>query len=160
MARHGLRAGVGDAWAKNESGEPIRFPVSRVRSFEPWQRPRDVASGARRKSGAVIRPTYACQVESFLLPSAHYLHTPLDEDSQVPIGTSTPDASAANLCPDSAGPQPSRRRADPAGGTSALHGNLSWRNGEPWPKTRLLLKEGFTASFTKWTIPAGRSSSV
>jgi hypothetical protein len=61
------------AQAKNENGEPIWFPVSPFCLFTPWQRPRDVASGTHRKSGAVIRPTYACQVESFRLPSAHFL---------------------------------------------------------------------------------------
>jgi hypothetical protein len=70
-------------WPQNEDGEPILVPRF-VSSFfyQPWQRPRNVASGAHRKSGVIIRLSYACPVEPYLLPSACFLLTPLHDELQ------------------------------------------------------------------------------
>jgi hypothetical protein len=65
------------------TGNHFWFPASFVdRFFAPWQRPRGVASSAHRKSGVVICLSYACPVESFLLPSAYFLSTPLQLELQ------------------------------------------------------------------------------
>ena len=74
---------VGMSWPQNESGEPILAPrFFRSLSHVPWQRPRNAASGAHRKSGVIIRLSYACTVESYLLPSACSLLTPLHDELQ------------------------------------------------------------------------------
>ena len=69
--------------AKNENGEPFLVPrLVSVLSFAPWKRPRNVATGAHRKSGVVICLSYACPVELYLLPSACLLFTPLQGELQ------------------------------------------------------------------------------
>ena len=83
--KRGAWAGVGKLWPTNENGEPILAPpLISSPSYVPWQRPRNAASGAHRKSGVIIRLSYACPAESYLLPSACFLFTPLCKKLQAP----------------------------------------------------------------------------
>src|SRR5579884_1733756 len=60
----------------NENGEPIRFPVSSIHELFTVSTSAVRRNGSHRKSGVLIRPAYACPVESYLLPSACLPSTP------------------------------------------------------------------------------------
>jgi hypothetical protein len=81
--KRGARAEVRKLWPQNENGEPFLVPrLVSLLFYVPWQRPRNVVNGAHRKSGVIIRLSYACPVETYPLPSACFLLTPLRDELQ------------------------------------------------------------------------------
>jgi hypothetical protein len=59
---------VWDSRAKDESGEPLPAPPSQVFVVNAVVASAGRCRGVHRKSSVIIRLSYACQVESYLLP--------------------------------------------------------------------------------------------
>ncbi len=59
---------VWDSWARDESGELLLPPPSQVFVVNAVVASAGRCQGEHRKSGVIIRLSYACQVESYLLP--------------------------------------------------------------------------------------------
>jgi len=131
---------VCDSRAKNESGEPSPAPRLSVRRKCRDSVREDVANGAHRKSGVVIRPSNAFQVESVTPPFllAHFLHTPMRDRLQyskvlVPSGGRLRECLSADGRPSSFLPIVNRQSAIVNSQRATPDGSNQFRSPTPRP---------------------------